>query len=194
MRAAAFPIAWLGLLLAGPALGAGGGEGDLLHDLVFPWVNLLLLFAVLFFAARKPLRAFFADRRAHIQDDLASAAQLKSDAESRLSEWQGKLAELESEIAQLRDGARSRAEAEGQAILADAEATAERIRRDAQAAIDQELLRSRAALREEAADLAVELAGRVLEQQVSDGDRSRLVDEFIESVERVPKNGSRSTS
>ena len=64
----------------------------------------------------------------------------------------------------------------------DARATAERIRRDAAAAVDQELRRAQTQLREEAADLALELAATKLRDQVGDSDRDRLVDEFITRV------------
>ena len=100
---------------------------------------------------------------------------------------------MEQELEAIRATARERAEAEREAILADAAAAGERIRRDARAAIDQELRRSRQTLRDEAADLAVELAAKLLSERVTDADRDRLLAEFIERVERVPSsNGSRS--
>jgi len=49
--------------------------------------------------------------------------------------------------------------------------------------MDQELRRAQSELREEAADLALEIAARKLSDQVSDGDRERLIDEFITRVE-----------
>ena len=67
--------------------------------------------------------------------------------------------------------------------MADATAAAARIRTDAQAAIDQELRRAQSRLREEAADLALELAAGKLKDQVGDSDRDRLIDEFITRIE-----------
>jgi F-type H+-transporting ATPase subunit b len=98
--------------------------------------------------------------------------------------------DLESELEGIRATARERAAAEREHILADATAAAERIRRDAQAAIEHELLRARARLRQEAADLAVELASETLRRQVTDADRERLLDEFVRTIERAPAAGA----
>lgn len=183
------------LLAAQPAAAASGGEGGG----GFPWfqlANLLLLLVVLFVFARKPILGFFADRRARIQEQLDGAARLHADAESRFAEWQRKLAELEAEVRRIQTTARERAEAERATILADAQASAERTRREARAAVEREIQRARESLREEAADLAVELASGMLRERVTDEDRDRLVSEFIERLERTPeaapdRNGGR---
>jgi len=167
------------ILFAGPAAAAGDdGPG-----LVYPIINLLLLLAVLVYYGRKPILDFFSERRGKIQDDLKAAGDLKREAEERFASWQRKLADLDAELESIRTTAQERAESERDHIIADANSTAERIRSDATAAIDQELRRSREVLREEAADLAVELAENLLRDQVSETDRERLVSEFIERVE-----------
>jgi len=168
------------LLFASPAL-AAGGEGP---GIVLPALNLLLLLGVLFYFARKPILEFFAGRRKQIRKELEDAEALRREAEQRYTTWQRKIAELDAEHQTIREQSRSRAESEHAQIIADARATAARIRQDATAAIEQELRRSRAILHEEAADLAVELAGNLLREQVDDRDRERLVTEVIERIER----------
>ena len=79
--------------------------------------------------------------------------------------------------------ARERAEQVKAQIREDARASAERIKRDAASGVDREIERAKQALREEAADLSVELAGKLLQEQVTDGDRDRLVDEFVSDIE-----------
>jgi F-type H+-transporting ATPase subunit b len=160
----------------------GGGTSQLLYSIL----NLVLLLGVLVYFTRKPLSEFFAARRAGIQDELKAAADLRADAEARYAKWQRRLIDLESELASIRATARERAAAEREHILADATAAAERIRRDASAAVDQELRRARAQLRQEAANLAVELASETLKRQVSAADQDRLLDEFVQTIERAP--------
>ncbi len=188
MRAGALAAAAgaVAVLAASPALAAEGHGGSAVDQLVYPAINLVVLLAVLVFFGRKPIAAFFRDRRARIQEELSAAAELQSRAEARNAELQRKLADLQGELDQIRATAGRRAEAERESILADAAAAAERIQRDARAAIDQELRRAREELREEASDLAVELAGRLLSERLTDADRDRMVTEFIESVERAP--------
>ena len=74
-------------------------------------------------------------------------------------------------------------------ILADARAAAERIQRDAATAIDRELRRGQASLREEASELAISLAADLLRERVGPEDRQRLLDDFIQSVEEAPASG-----
>jgi len=175
------------LIAAAPALAAGDAAGE--HDLLYRVVNFVLLIAVLVYFTRKPLQQFFADRRHQIQDELARAAELRQRAEERHSKWQRRLAELETELESIRAASRARAERERQEILEAANAAAERIKAAARAAIDQELRRASDQLREEASDLAVELAAEMLREQVTAQDRDRLLDEFIERVERPEAEG-----
>jgi F-type H+-transporting ATPase subunit b len=169
----------IGLLIATPALAAGGEGGGLLY----PIINFVLLIAALVYFARKPVLKFFNDRRGEIQNDLKKSSDLLAEAEAKFVSWQRKLVDLDEELETIREKSRQRAEHERENIIADATASAERIRADAMAAIEQELRRSRAVLREEAADLALELAESLLRDQVNDGDRQRLVGEFIERIE-----------
>lgn len=154
--------------------------------LVWHAVNLTALLLVLVYFLRAPIRGFFATRRRDIEHNLERAAAVLREAEERLAEWKSRMARLETEIAEIRRVAEERAEAERQRILADAAAAAARIRRDGAAAVEQEEHRAREALRKEAADLAIELAGEVLRQQVTDADRARLAEEFIARMETPP--------
>ena len=170
----------LAMLPAGPALAAGGESG--LSSFIFQVINLLILIGVIVYFGRKPIQSFFADRRDGIRDDLKEAERLHTEATERHTKWQQRLTDLDAELESIRQNARERAEAERSRILADAAASADRIRADARTAVDQELRRARDQLREEAADLAIELAGEALRGQVTDADRDRLLDEFIETV------------
>lgn len=172
-------------LLAGVAQAAGGGKSDeeLVKEAIFQGINLLIILGLIVYFARKPIVQFFAERRQGIQSELTEAASLLEQAEKRNSELQRRLVDLSSEIEGIKDAAGRRAEEEAERIIADARATAERIRRDASAAVDQELRRAQTELREEAADLALEIASRKLSDHVSDSDRDRLIDEFITRVE-----------
>ena len=162
------------------AEGAASAEG---HPLVWHAMNLIALLGVLVYFLRAPIRGFFATRRHDIEQKLERAAAVLREAEERLADWKGRMARLDAEIQELRRLAQERAETERRQILADAEAAAARIRRDGAAAVKQEERRARDALRKEAADLAIELAGELLRQQVTDADRTRLADEFIERIE-----------
>lgn len=180
-------------LSAGVAIAAGGEEksqSEIIKELLYQGGNLLLLLGIFYYFGRGPVMEFFSSRRTGIQSELSEAADLLAQAEQRNADLQRRLVDLSSEVDEIKASATQRASDEADRIVADAEAAAARIRRDAQAAIDQELRRAQASLREEAADLALELAGRKLEGQVADSDRDRLIDEFITRIEPTGTPGS----
>jgi F-type H+-transporting ATPase subunit b len=146
--------------------------------------NLLLMIGVLVFASRKAVTAYLADRRRGVAQDMESAEELLGNAEARLAEWSARADRLEEEVAQIKASARKAAESEREAILAEARNTAERIRQSASGVVDRELRLARVELQREAADLAVELAAKSLREKITDQDRERLFEEFVEKVEQ----------
>jgi len=180
----------LALAVLTPAPALASSDESAAWDLIWRVVNLALLLAVLFVFARKPIQTFFRDRRDRIQGELQSAAQLHKEAEQRYAKWQRQLVDLDAELERVRATARERAEAERERILADARAAAERIRSDAHVAVEQELRRAREQLREEASALSIQLASELLQAQVTDTDRDRLLDEFTAKIEQPASNGS----
>lgn len=179
----------LTMLLGLPAHAAEGSSAT--RDFVWQIVNFALLIGVLVYFARKPIQQYFAGRREQIRSEVESGADLLKQAEGRFAEWQQKLAEIDSELDEIRAEANRSARAERDRILTDARAAADRMRRDARAAMEHELRRAQTELRAEASDLATEFAEAILREQVRDGDLERLVDEFISHVEHAPSGGGR---
>lgn len=177
-----------------PAIASEGESGSSMMDAVWQAVNLILLLGVLFAVARKPISAYFEERRQQIRDDIATADKLFADSKRQFAEWQGKLVDLEHEVQTIQSETRRRAEEEREQIVAAAHDRAERIKTDAVAAIDQELRRAHEELRQEAATLAVDLATQMLNDQIDDRDRDRLLDEFITHVEEPSDSSSTTTT
>lgn len=182
-------VALLVTLQALPAYASDPSAGGL-QTLFWPAINLVILIAALVYFTRKPLQAFFEQRRSKIQGELQSAADQLATAETTYAKWQRRMIDLEGELDEIRATSRERAEAERQRIIEDARAAAERIRRDATAAVELELRRARDSLREEATQLAIDLAAERLTREVTDADRDRLVDEFIDLIASTPDSGA----
>jgi F-type H+-transporting ATPase subunit b len=186
--------AWSMCLLLAPAVARAAEEGGAHGESTFVWhaLNLILILGVIAYFARNPIRAFMADRRQTIEQGIEAAQRELAAAESRLAECNQRLAALDREVEEIRGAVRAQAESERDRLLADARSAAERIRRDARLAVEQEGRRAREELRAESADLAVRLAAEMLQRQVGDADRARLVDEFVESIESPPATAARS--
>ena len=175
------------LVLLAPAL-AWASEENGAHASSLFWhaINLALVVGVIGYFARTPIRTYMAERRQNIEAGIEAARRELSEAESRLVACNERVASLDREIEEIRRTVHAQAENERERLLADARVAAERIRRDAHAAVEQESRRAREDLRNEAAEMAVRLAGDLLKRQVTDSDRARLVDEFVERVESSP--------
>jgi F-type H+-transporting ATPase subunit b len=122
------------------------------------------------------------------------------EAEEARAKLQAAEAEYREQIAAARaDAARQREEAheQGQRIIADlraqAQAEADRITKTAQAQIEAERARTVAALRAEVGTLAVELAGRIVGESLSDEARQRrVVERFLSDLESRKGDGGAS--
>lgn len=180
----------LGLGLA-PRLAFASDEGAGVGEMLWHALNLALLIGVLVYFGRKPVQRFMAERRGEIEGEIASAAELLARTEGRLEEWKRRVDGLDAEVAEIRRRAQEAADADRARILADAEASAERIRRDAEIAADREIERARGVLRAEAAELAMEVAARLVRENITESDRRRLVDEFLERVASAPDERTR---
>ncbi|MEB2345279.1 MAG: ATP synthase F0 subunit B [Deltaproteobacteria bacterium] len=186
MRAARLlALALLAALLPIAARAAGdGGHGAGATTIFWHAFNLLVLIGVLVYFARAPIASYLAERRSQIEEGIESAGRELAEAERRLAACEQRAASLEGELDEIRRVVRQQAEGERDRLLAEAQATAERIERDAVAAAEQEVRHARERLRAETVDLAIQIAGETLRGQVTDADRARLVDDFVQRIER----------
>jgi F-type H+-transporting ATPase subunit b len=132
----------------------------------------------------------FRARREAIEGGIERAEAMQAEAAEALEKYRAQLAEARSEAAQIRDQAR----AEGQQII-------EELRRQAQeesarivARGEEQLATARQTivneLRGQVGALAVELAGRILEESLADEARRRgTVDRFLDELDSIAASG-----
>lgn len=153
-----------------------------LAGLLWPTANFLILAGGLWWFLKDPLAGYLKDRHAGIRKELAEAAAVKDVASSQLAEIDRKLKALPGEIAQLRQRGAEEIAAEEQRISAQAAAERERLLEQTRREIDVQLRLAKRELVEHAADLAVQLAGERLQQQMTPDDQQRLVDRYLGQV------------
>src|SRR5262245_7562786 len=138
-------------------------------------VNFAILVAVLAYYLRSPIATHLRTRSETIRKDLVDAANLRKEAERQLSDVRSQLAALPAELAVLRKrGEEELAGERGRMQAATArvrEQLLERTRRD----IDLQFRQARRALVEHTADLAVGLARKRIETEITPDDQKRLV-------------------
>jgi F-type H+-transporting ATPase subunit b len=146
-------------------------------------LNFVVLMLILYYAARKPLGAYLKARSDKVKDGLTEAKKLLEEANERLAEYSARLEKLDDEMTKLREEFVAAGEAERDRMVADAGAKAERMRRDAEVRLQQEFSQLREELRIETIEKAVAAATKALSSQVTERDRTRLVDEYLAHIE-----------
>lgn len=172
------------LLLATDAAAAGGGHVSILHE-SFKLFNFGLFLFLLYLFLFKRLKGFFRQRSQGIRDEIENADTAKNDAEKKLGDISEKLDSVEKEIANLRTKAREDGEKIRDRIIKEAEEIAERIIEQTKRNIQLETKRAKAQLQKEAALLAIEMAEELLKKNIKQEDHSRLIDEYIEKLEKI---------
>lgn len=176
--------------VAGAAEGGhGGGEInplDFQSDLaVWTLVVFLVLLAILWKFAWRPIADALDKREQGIADQISSAERANADARKLLEEYHRKLAGSEAEVRAILDQGRRDAEEAGQKIL---EATRDEARREKDRAvreIDAAAGQALKELAERSADLAVELAGKIVQTKMSQADHAQLIEQAVAGFAKI---------
>ncbi len=140
--------------------------------------------------AWKPLLVALHRREQHLEHVLLETERARNDSEALLAEHRRLMAKAAEDVRSIMDKGRHEAQAAADQIVkvaqSEAEAARQRAQRDIASARDQAL----AEIWEKTADMAVAVAGRVLEKQLSGDDHRRLLDGAIQSLPEIAqRNG-----
>lgn len=183
-----FSAALLLLLgLAAPLWAAeGGGYSEAqLKDLLYRFICFAVLVGVLLRLARRPVAAFFRERRENIAHNLeyleTQARNLEEQKEIMSRQIANIASERDSILAQYERLGRKEAER----IIAEAQAAAAALLVKTQEALDLELKSARQALLAEIAGLAAQAAADLVRQNITADDQKRLTREFMDQVAKL---------
>jgi len=177
------PFATGGVLAAAEGEAAEGGG----LAINFFWIlvaagNFILFATILYLAFGKQVSAMLAARRERIEQGLRDAEQAKHDRESAEKERLAALTEARREANDILARAQKVAQETRDADIAATREELERMRVRATDEITAEKSRALADLRAEVADLALQAAGRVVGETMTDQRQRRLVEEFLEGA------------
>ncbi len=165
------------------AMEEGGKEGT---DWM-GWAWKILNFAVLIFILVKflgrPMREYFKKRTEIIEQSLKEAREAKELAQKALKEVQEKLTLKDQEIERIINSAKETGESEKDNLIKQGMEMSEKIREQAKLNIEMELKNAKAALRAEAAELAIKLAEKKLKEELTEEDKLKLIEDSIKRLE-----------
>lgn len=155
--------------------------------MIWTIVTFVVLLVVLRAVAWKPLLAMLAEREQRIQESLDQAERAKADAQTAVEENRQAMAKARVDAQETVARGREAAERLAQDVRQRAEVQAEQMIEQASRTIQQEKDQAISELRRQVADLAIQAAGKVLDENLDDARNRKLVDEYID---RIPDSNS----
>ena len=155
---------------------------------VNPWTALFILLNTLtiFFVAKKflfgPVMGMIEQRQKEIDDMYSDAGQAKAEAKAMQAEYQQKLNEAQTTSERIVKEAVARGQRREEEILSNANKEASSIMNKAYADIEMEKKKAINDAKNEISGLAMAIAGKVVERELTDADQSDLIDRFIDEL------------
>jgi len=176
-----------GLGFASEGGGHGGtDESQRLWDLGARFLNFALLVIILFVVIRKTgVKDFFSARREEISKKFEDLKEERDAAEGRYRELEAELKAFETKKKEILQQFEAEGIAEKERIIAEAEERAKQILEQAGLTIQREIQAAKDRLTAEMVEAAAQRAQVIIEKEIKDSDQDRLVNEFIERVEKL---------
>ena len=148
-------------------------------DILIYIINIAVLFLLLRWILWKPVGRFLSERSARVRSELDDAEKTRLEAEALKEEYSDNLAGIESRSRDMMRESQIRASEEADEILNDAREKSKTMIAEARERIADEKERAIDSTRREVAQLATDMAARILKREVVPGDNESAVDDFF---------------
>ena len=142
------------------------------------FLQMLLIKKFLF----KRVQVILDKRRELAEEDLRKAKVSREEAERLRIEYEGNMEQAREKATEIIDLAQKNATRKSDEIIREASQEAVAMKARAEADIALERRKAVNEVKNEIGSMAMEIAGKVIEREVSEQDHARLIDEFIEKV------------
>lgn len=168
-----------------------GPLGPLVPEYPSEFIVGIVLMVLIYFVVRRwvspAFEKMYEERADAIEGGIRRAERAQTEAETARQVYQAQLAEAHAEAAALRDQARAQADAAAAQLRDQARREAERLIVEAREQIAAERAEAASQLRTELGGLATTLAGRIVEESLTDDERTkRVVDRFLTELSSMP--------
>lgn len=150
--------------------------------IIFQICNLLILFTLIRKLLFKRVMAVLDKRQQEIDGIYDAADKARDDADQMKEEYTRKMSNARAEADMLVKNAVDTAQRRGDAIVQEARDEATHLKQKAESDIEQERRKAYSELVGEISDMAVDIAGRMVEREINADDHRELVDEFIKKA------------
>lgn len=130
----------------------------------------------------KPINEMLEKRRALADAQIREAEAAKTQAQAIKSEYETNMLEAKNKANEILMTAQKTAAIQSEELLKEASAQAAAMKAKAESDIAQEKRKAVNEIKNEIGDIAMEIAGKVIEREISEEDHTKLIDEFIANV------------
>ena len=150
--------------------------------IIFTLCNLLILFLVFKHFLFGRVHKILDERQNDVSETYNKADAALEHAKSLESEYSGLMEGAKEESAQMIKAASKKAQLRSDEIISDAKNEASAILARADEDVEREKKRAQNELRGEVSELAVLVAQKVVEKEITEADHERFINEFIDNV------------
>jgi F-type H+-transporting ATPase subunit b len=151
-------------------------------EIVWAAIAFVIVFGLLAWKAWPAIKKGLQDREDKIRGDLEHAESVRNQAETELADYQRQLADARNEAGRIIEEARQSAEQVRKDLIARAEVDAAEIRSKAQDDIRAATERAMADIQARVSDLSIELAERIVQQNLDRATQIQLIENYINEV------------
>jgi len=161
-----------------------GNVGNALWTLII----FVIVVVVLGKFAWGPVLSLLQQREQYIHKSLSDAKRDRDEAEARLRDYAAKLQSAQAEAVGIIEDARKDAERLREELRQRARAEADTMLKNAERQIELQTSRALQQIRQEAVDLSVTIASKLLQRNITKEDNEKLIADALKQIESSPRS------
>jgi F-type H+-transporting ATPase subunit b len=130
----------------------------------------------------QPINNILEKRKEMADAQIRDAQKAKEEAEAMKTQYEQDMLEAKGRANEIVASAQKTASVQSEELLLEASRQAAAIKAKAEADIEQEKRKAVNEIKDEIGGMAMEIAGKVIEREISEEDHAKLIDDFIANV------------
>lgn len=130
----------------------------------------------------KPINNILAKRKEMADAQIQDAVKAREEAEAMKSQYEQDMIQAKNKANEIVVSAQKTASVQSEELLREASRQAAAMKNKAEADIEQEKRKAVNEIKDEIGGMAMEIAGKVIEREISEEDHAKLIDDFIANV------------
>ncbi len=156
-------------------------------DFLAVFLAFIVLLLVVFYFGYKPIKKAIQARKDYVEGNIKTAEEREEKSRGLVEEANQKLAKSKKEAFEIVEKAKVDANKEKEQIIEEAKLEAKEEKQKAREEIAQEIEANKEQIRKEIVDVALTASSELLGREVNDKDNKRLLDDFVNDLEKGDK-------